>query len=136
MQKPNHAAARFSLVTGCSLAILSLVVALTAGCGGGGGGVAVDKPSGPVSGGIWLSWRAPSERLNGESLAMADLGGYRIYWGPAENPRENSVTVDDPSTTTYLIDGMPAGTYDVAVTAVDIEGLESPLSNTMTKSVD
>ncbi|MGE0080101.1 MAG: hypothetical protein AB7U81_02255 [Thiohalomonadaceae bacterium] len=85
---------------------------------------------------VSLSWRAPTERENGEALPLAQLYGYRIYYGPLNNPTAFRVDVNDASLTSYTLEDLDAGTYRFAVSAIDTNGLESALSNTMTKVVD
>lgn len=94
-----------------------------------------DQPAPPNGGTIYLSWRTPSERENGEALAMSDLSGYRIYYGPTTNPTANTVAISDAAVTTYELDNMVSGTYEVAVSAIDLNGLESALSNPMRKTI-
>lgn len=136
-QSHSYFKAHRSLLGLVATALISSAV--VSGCGGGGGGGSdsadATQDGNYGEGVIALSWRAPSERENGDALALAEMGGYRVYWGPSDNPTQDSVTIDDPYVTTYELDGVPPGTYQVAVTAIDTSGLESSLSNSVTKSV-
>ena len=99
---------------------------------------AIDPDPDPTQtvGTIRLSWSAPSERESGKSLALTDLSGYRIYYGPVSNPTENQIDVADPTASTYELDSVAPGTYQVAISAFDSNGLESSRSNSKTKSID
>jgi len=90
----------------------------------------------PADRDISLSWRAPSERENGDALPLAQLRGYRIHYGPFDNPTAFTIDVNDASLTTYTIEDLGKGTYRVAVSAIDTDGLESALSNAMTTFID
>jgi len=122
------------------LAAACLTAVFTIGCGGGGGGgggvadggnVISDKPWPVGNGEIALSWVAPSERENGGPLPLSELRGYRIHWGPTDNPTEYSVTINDPYTTSFTLEGVVPGGYQLAVTAIDSGGLESAFSNSL-----
>jgi hypothetical protein len=76
-----------------------------------------------------LSWRAPSERIDGESLPLSEIAGYRIYYGISSGDYDSVLSIDDPYTSTLLIDDLPLGTYYFAMTTVDTNGLESGYSS-------
>jgi hypothetical protein len=82
-----------------------------------------------------LSWRAPSERIDGESLSLSEIAGYRIYYGISSGDYDSVLSVDDPYTSTILIDDLPVGTYYFAMTTVDTNGLESGYSSEAVKIV-
>jgi hypothetical protein len=90
----------------------------------------------PVERNMSLSWRAPTARENGDPLPLAQLQGYRIYYGPLDNPTAFKVDVNDASQTAYTLKNLAKGTYRVAVSAIDKDGAESELSNTMTKVIN
>lgn len=128
------------LAAACIAAVLSI------GCGGGGGGgggdgvadggdVISDKPWPVGNGEIALSWVPPTERENGAALPLSELRGYRIHWGPTNNPTEYSVTINDPYATSYTLGGVAPGTYQLAVTAIDSDGLESAFSNSLQRAL-
>lgn len=75
---------------------------------------------------ITLSWVAATEREDGSVLE--DVGAHRIYWGQEPGDYPHSVLVE-PGITTYVIDGLTPGTYYVAMTTIDEQGLESELSD-------
>ena len=84
-------------------------------------------------GSVTLRWTAPSENTDGTSLL--DLAGYRIYWGTTPGSYPNSVRLDNPGLTTYVVDNLSAGTYEFVITAINQAGVESDYSNSATKIV-
>ena len=64
---------------------------------------------------VELSWLAPSENDDGSPLT--DLAGYKIYWGTQPGEYPNSVTIDNPGTVTYVLEGLVPATYYFVATA-------------------
>lgn len=79
-----------------------------------------------------LSWTAPTE--NDDGTPLTDLAGYKIYWGNSPGNYTNSVTVDNPGITTYVVDNLSAGTYTFVATSFNDAGVESVYSNSVTRS--
>jgi VCBS repeat-containing protein len=69
---------------------------------------------------------------------MGELSGYRIYYLREGSNASDDVTITVPggNTTTYNITVGIAGSYTFAVTAVDQNGLESPLSGEVTVPIN
>ena len=80
-----------------------------------------------------LSWTGPSENEDGSPLI--DLAGYKLYWGTTPGIYPNSVTINNPGITTYVIENLAPGTYEFVSTAFNSAGVESANSNTATKIV-
>jgi hypothetical protein len=74
-----------------------------------------------------LSWVAPTENSDGSPLT--DLKGFKIHYGTESQNYTGSISVDNPSLTTYLVSTLPAGKYYFAVTAYNSAGLESDPSD-------
>ena len=74
-----------------------------------------------------LSWTAPTENESGSHLE--DLAGYKLYWGTRSGAYTNSVTIDNPGITTYVVDNLAPGTYEFVATAFNRSGIESVYSN-------
>ena len=85
-------------------------------------------------GSVTLSWTAPTENEDGSVLT--DLGGYRLYWGKTRGNYTDSVTIDNASITTYVVDNIAAGTYEFVGTSFNAAGVESRYSNPATKVVN
>jgi hypothetical protein len=141
-----------------SMRVTMLVTAILSGqlvgCGGGGGGsndvttsdsivssASASSGSEPVSSGedatgsFTLSWTAPATRSDGTPLSLADIDGYRIYYGDSQGYYPNSVDVNDGSLQSVIVDNVPVGSYYVVMTTYDVNGLESAYSSSISKNV-
>ncbi|MEW6681774.1 MAG: fibronectin type III domain-containing protein [Nitrospirota bacterium] len=117
-----------------------LSVLLTApGCGGGGGSTG-SPPANPIPAGVGsatLSWEKPATNQDGTPLT--DLAGYQIYYSqttPVTTADSQLISVLNPNQISYVVAGLAPGTYHFAVTAVNLQGSESPMSNEAIKTVD
>ena len=79
-----------------------------------------------------LNWQPPTQ--NEDGTALIDLAGYKIYWGPPGN-HSNSVTINNPGLTTYVVENLASGTYEFVATAFNVAGMESQFSNPATKTI-
>jgi Fibronectin type III domain len=103
----------------------------TAGTDGSDGTVA---DAGPVGDGTaTVSWEAPTTTTNG--AALTDLAGYRIYYGVSESDLAQSVQLDNVGVQTYVVENLGAGTWYFAVKAVTSSGVESSLSEIVSKTI-
>ena len=132
---------------------LLLVVALTlSGCGGGGGstssvnqgasssgGGSNPPPSEPPqippqgNGSFSVSWTAPVTRADGTPISLADIDGYRIYYGTSRGKYTNQVNVTNGASTSKTVKNLPAGKYYLVMTTYDNAGRESAHSPEITK---
>ncbi len=65
-----------------------------------------------------------------------DIRGYKVYYGTSSRNYDGNVWIDSPDQTTYVIDNLQEGTtYYFAVTAVDLAGQESELSDEASKAI-
>lgn len=88
---------------------------------------------GTATGSATLSWVAPTENSANEPLE--DLAGYKIYWGQSEGSYTNSVTINNPGITTFVLDQLAPANWYFVVTAFDSQGVESYFSNVASKDV-
>ena len=88
---------------------------------------------GASTGSTTLSWTAPTQNEDGS--ALTNLAGYKLYWGTEPGSYPNSVTIDNPGVTTYVVENLTAGTYEFVATAFNTSGVESRFSNSATKTV-
>jgi hypothetical protein len=84
-------------------------------------------------GSVTLNWAAPT--LNEDGTPLVDLAGYKFYWGTSEGDYPNSVTLNNPGLTTYVVDNLVPGTYEFVATSFNSSGMESDYSNPATKVV-
>ncbi len=78
------------------------------------------------SGSVTLDWTAPTQNVDGTPLT--DLAGYVIYYGTRSGDYEKRVSIDNPSVTTYIVEGLTPNNYYFVATAVNSLGEESRYS--------
>jgi hypothetical protein len=123
-----------------------MIMALSlAACGGEGSSSAtatgtlsqaattVAAPAPATTGTATLSWLAPT--TNADGSALTNLSGYAIYYGTDPSSLTSVVNIGSPSTTSYTVTGLTAGTWYFALKSVDDTGLESALSPTVSKTI-
>tara|TARA_B100000683_G_scaffold127121_1_gene124734 strand:+ start:2940 stop:4619 length:1680 start_codon:yes stop_codon:yes gene_type:complete len=77
---------------------------------------------------VAISWSAPSSRMDGSWLSQTEIDTYRIYYGlTSESGYSNMIEVDGSNTRAVLQD-LTFGEYKFALSTVDINRLESSLS--------
>jgi len=118
-----------------SIAALLLTAQLV-GCGGGGSGEgAASTVSAASANGVTIAWIAPVARADGSPLSLAEIGGYRIYYGTSEGDYPNRIDVGDSTAVEAVINDLPAGTYYFVVTAYDTAGRESGFSPAVVETI-
>lgn len=80
-----------------------------------------------------LTWVAPTENTDG--TVLTGLAGYHIYYGTSADALTTEVDVADAATTTYVVNGLAAGTYYFAVAAYTAMGTESAQSDIASKTI-
>lgn len=80
-----------------------------------------------------LSWTVPTTNTDGSSLT--DLSGYIIDYGTSAGSLTQSVTIADPSTTSYTLHELASGTWYFAISAYTSNGAQSSLSNVVSKTI-
>lgn len=125
-----------------------LIIAQLGACGGGGGSSSaessLDSPSpsspspspsiAPASSTI-LNWTAPVARSDQSPLSLADIGGYRVYYGTVEGEYPYRIDVNDGTAVEVVMNDLPTGTYYFVVTTYDTEGRESEYSTVVVKAI-
>ena len=86
-----------------------------------------------ATGSATLSWAAPTQNTDGTPLT--DLAGFKIYWGPAAGNYPNSVTLNNPGLSTYVVGNLASGTYFFTASALNSAGVESSLSSPASKTI-
>ncbi len=89
-----------------------------------------DTPEGSIT----VSWNLPTRNVDGTPLT--DLAGYRIYYGMDSRRYTERVTIENPSVSRFAINDLIAGTYYLAVTSIDSEGIESDYSSEIVRVVN
>jgi hypothetical protein len=89
--------------------------------------VTTPATGGSSNGAATLTWVAPTENTNGQSVS--DLAGYYIYYGTDESALSQIISVAGADTTTYVVNGLVSGTYYFAVRAYNTMGVDSAQSD-------
>ncbi len=86
-----------------------------------------------VLGSATLSWTPPTENTDGTPLT--DLVAYRIRWGTSSGDYTQSVRIDNPGLSSYVIDNLAPGTWYFVSTAINSDDVESGYSNEASKTI-
>lgn len=145
-------------------ALISLLIAAQlVACGGGGGGgsspavtssssssaSSSSRPAAPsspapsspvpsspvVTGSATLNWTAPVARADGSPLSLADIDGYRVYYGTSSGNYPNSVNINDGTAVQFTLNNLPVGRYYLVMTTYDVAGRESVSSPEVIKTI-
>ncbi|MEP6940809.1 MAG: hypothetical protein ABI846_13675 [Rudaea sp.] len=87
----------------------------------------------PALGVIDVAWVAPTIKADGTPLD--DLAGFRILVGTSSGTYTSSVTVADPTATTFPLVDLPPANYYVVVVAYDAANNESLPSAEASKAI-
>lgn len=90
-------------------------------------------PTPPTQTTATLSWAAPVQNTDGS--AITSLSGYVISYGTSPSAMTQTVTVSDPTSTSYTIQSLVAGTWYFAVSAVESGGVSSALSSVVSTTI-
>jgi hypothetical protein len=83
---------------------------------------------------ILLSWTAPVAREDEAPISMVEIAGFRIYYGTTPGDYQQTIDVNDAYIDEIALD-VPAGTYYLVMTTIDVDGRESTYSEEMVLDV-
>jgi hypothetical protein len=83
---------------------------------------------------VTLQWTAPTENVDGS--ALTDLGGFLIAYGTSEDALTQTISIDNASVSEYTIEDLAAGTYYIGIKAFNTNGMESDMSQLISRVVD
>ena len=86
------------------------------------------------SGTALLSWTPPTE--NTDSSLLTDLAGYKIYYGTSPGSYSDTITINNPGLTSYLVENLASADWYFVMTSFNSNGTESGHSYEVSKSVD
>jgi hypothetical protein len=89
--------------------------------------------AGTATGSITLRWTPPTQNEDGSQLT--DLAAYRILWSRDGGAFSNSVRINNPNVTRYVVENLTPGTYEFVAKAINRAGVESRFSNGITRVV-
>jgi len=107
-------------------------------CQGEGGGISkatrvTVTPSASVDS-AELSWTPPTTSADGSSLD--DLAGFTIHYGTSQNNLDQTITVNNPSISSYIVNNLTGSIYYFSVSAFDESGNHSENSSIVSKSAE
>lgn len=86
------------------------------------------------SGSASLSWTSPTQNTDGTPLV--DLARFRIDWTRSNDGAKGSVTINNPSVSSYVVENLAAGTYVFTVVAINDDSVASAPSNKVSDTVN
>jgi hypothetical protein len=92
------------------------------------------RAAAPTARAVSLAWDPPTQ--NSDGTPLVDLRGYKIHYGNAPNSYSNTISVDTPGVTSFVVDLLAAGTYYFALTAYNSTGVESGFSPEVVTSLN
>lgn len=87
-----------------------------------------------ANGAATVQWTPPTRNTDGSTLA--NLSGYRIYYGTNSGALNQTIRITNASVSTYVVDNLSPATWYFAVKAVNSAGAESSLSNITSKRIN
>lgn len=81
-----------------------------------------------------LSWTAPTQ--NSDGTPLMDLTAYKVYYGTSPGAYTNELRVDNPGTTTFVVENLVPNTYYFVSTSINSSGVESVFSNVASMTVN
>ncbi len=90
-------------------------------------------PAESATGSATISWNPPTQNADGSHLG--NLAGYRIYFGKRATKLNQSIEIDNPGLTRYLVEDLAPARWHFAMTSVNAQGVESARSKTVSKLV-
>ena len=114
--------------------IFAALICLLSGCGSSGDTSGDSSSSARGAGNATVSWTPPTENTDGSVLG-ADLAGYRVYYGTSSRDYSNSVEIDNPGLSSFVVEGLAETTWYFVMTAVNASGIESSYSEEVSLSV-
>ncbi len=86
-----------------------------------------------ATGSATLSWQPPTQNSDGSPLT--NLAGFKVYWGTSQGSYPNSVTLNNPGLTTYVVENLLPATWFFVTTSFNADGVESQYSNVASKTI-
>ena len=66
-------------------------------------------------------------------MSLAEIDGYRVYYGSTQGDYPDSVDVNDGTATAATVSNVPVGDYYIVMTTYDSSGRESTQSGVVNK---
>lgn len=86
-----------------------------------------------ASGSVTLNWSAPTRNRDGS--ALTDLSGFRILYGSSAGALTQSVQIDNPTVSTYIVENLSSGTWYFSLRALSASGQSSIPTNIVSRLI-
>ena len=86
------------------------------------------------NGSATLTWTPVTDSTSGAPLT--GLAGYKVFYGTSQSAMNTTVTLANPSLTTYLVGNLSSGTWFFAVAAYTTSGTQGVMSNVGSKTIN
>ena len=86
------------------------------------------------SGTALLSWTPPTQNTDGSPLE--DLAGYKIHYGNSSGNYSETITLDNPGLSSYLVENLVPADWFFVVTSFNTLSIESSYSLEVSKRID
>ncbi len=86
-----------------------------------------------ANGSATLGWNPPTTREDGTPLT--NLAGFRLRYGNSAGNYPNTITIDNPGVTTYVVENLASGTWYFVVAAFDSAGDQSANTSPLSKTI-
>jgi hypothetical protein len=87
-----------------------------------------------LTGSATLTWTPVTQTTAGDILT--GLAGYIVFYGSSPDALTETVTVSDPTQTSYLVSPLSSGTWYFAVAAFTSDGVQGEMSNVASKTIN
>ena len=81
-----------------------------------------------------LSWTPPTENTDGSTLN--DLAGYKIYYGTSSGNYSETITINDPGLTSFLVENLATANWYFVMTSFNDTNIESAYSAEVSKAIN
>lgn len=87
-----------------------------------------------ATGSITMTWTPPTTNTDGTQLT--NLASYKFYYGTSDRTYTESVQVNNPGVSRYVIENLLPDMYYIVATTINTDGIESDFSNQATAVVE
>ena len=84
---------------------------------------------------VTVSWSIPTTRENGDPLMIGELVGYELYIIAEASGDDQLVAINDPLTTSKIIEDLSSDTYHFSISSIDSSGQKSEPSDLISTAI-
>ena len=80
-----------------------------------------------------VSWTPPTD--NTDDSTLTDLAGFKIYYGTFPGEYDQTITINNPGLSSYLVENLASSDWFFVMTAFNSSGIESAYSAEVYKEI-